>query len=194
MIKRYVNTYWTIVDLICRKSQKISDFFYEGTINDEYEREHNVIHLKKSDMILHIGCGVYPYSAIVLSKNPHQKIVAIDNNDHAIQHAKHIISDHNLQKEIDIDKGDGGSYHLNSFSVIIVSSCVDLTKNVLDHIIKDAKPKTRIIIRELRPMSRYVKKYLKQRKSISFINQFSIYSFPFYSILGWDSFIIQKTS
>ena len=192
MIKRYINTYWTIVDLLSRKFTIFSDFFYQKTISDEYDKEHKAIQLKKTDVILHIGCGVFPYSAIVLSKKPHQKIVAIDKNFRIIHHARNIIHEKNLDDTISIDVGDGGSYDLESFSVIILSSCVDLTGNVLDHIIATAKPGTRFIIRELRPMSKHVKNYLKQKKDITLIHQYGTFSFPFYSILGWDSFIIKK--
>jgi protein-L-isoaspartate O-methyltransferase len=191
MIKRYINTYWAIIDLFARNNKKISDLFYQHTIQDEYQKEHQAIQLKKTDVILHIGCGVYPYSAIQLSTKPHKKIVAIDNNKHIIHYAQSSIQEKQFDKTIDIKLGEGASYNLHPFSVIVISSCVNLSRKVLQHIITTANPGTRIIIRELRPMSKYLHSFLKQQKSITLEQKYRTFSFPFY-IMGWDSFIIKK--
>lgn len=191
-IKWYINTYWTVIDLLSRQFPVISKIFYQRSINVEYEKEHQAIGLKKNDTVLHIGCGVFPYSAILLSEKPHQHITAIDTSPTITQHAKRIIDDYALDGKISIDTGNASTYDLTPFSVIILSSCVNLNGYVLDHIISSAKPDTRIIIRELRPMSRYVNLYLKNQSAITLLYQYGIFSFPFYSILGWDSFIIQK--
>ena len=191
MTKRYINTYWAIIDLFARNNKKIADIFYQHTIQDEYQKEHQAIQLKKTDVILHIGCGVYPYSAIQLSTKPHKKIVAIDNNKYIIHYAKSSIQEQDLNKTIDIELGDGASYNLQPFSVFVISSCVNLSGKVLEHIITSANPGTRIIIRELRPMSRYLHTFLKQQKSINLKKKYHTFSFPFY-VMGWDSFIIKK--
>ena len=192
IIKWYINTYWTLIDLLSRKFPVISRLFYQRSINDEYNKEHQAIDLKNDDTILHIGCGVFPYSAIVLSKKPHHQIVAIDTTSTITQYAKQIIHDYNLDEKITIENGYASTYDLTPFSVIILSSCVDLNGKVLDHIIASATSNTRIIIRELRPMSRYVNSYLKEQSTITLLHHYGIFSFPFYSVLGWDSFIIRK--
>ena len=191
-IKWYINSYWTIIDLLSRTFPIISKFFYQRSINDEYQKEHEAIELKKNDNILHIGCGVFPYSAIVISEKPHNQIVAIDRSKTITHHAKQIIKNYELDTRIKIDTGNAASYDLSPFTVIILSSCVDLTGNVLDHIISSATPGTRIIVRELRPMSKYINTYLKKQSTITLLHRYGIFSFPFYSILGWDSFIIKK--
>jgi len=191
-IKWYINSYWTIIDLLSRTFPVISKFFYQRSINDAYQKEHEAIELKKNDNILHIGCGVFPYSAIVISEKPHHQIVAIDRSKTITRHARQIIKNYELDTRITIDTGNAASYDLSPFTVIILSSCVDLTGNVLDHIISSATPGTRIIVRELRPMSKYIDTYLKKQSTITLLHRYGIFSFPFYSILGWDSFIIKK--
>jgi hypothetical protein len=191
-IKWYINSYWTIIDLLSRTFPVISKFFYQRSISDEYKKEHEAIKLGKDDTILHIGCGVFPYSAIVLSEKPHRRIVAIDKSYTISHHARQIIKNYELDKKVRIDTGHAANYDLSPFTVIILSSCVDLTGNVLDHIITQANSGTRIIVRELRPMSKYINSYLKKQSTITLLNRYGIFSFPFYSILGWDSFIIKK--
>jgi hypothetical protein len=190
--KWYINTYWTVIDLLSRKFPIISRIFYQRTINDEYNKEHKAIDLTKDDTILHIGCGVFPYSAILLSEEPHRQIVAIDTTPTITHHARQIIHDYNLDGRIIIDTGNAASYDLKPFTVIVLSSCVDLTGDILEHIISETSSNTRIIIRELRPMSRYILKFLKKQSNITLLYHYRIFSFPFYSVLGWDSFIVRK--
>lgn len=192
IIKKYVNTYWTIIDLLSNKFSIFSTYLYQNAIKDEYSKEHALLQLTQSDNILHIGCGVFPYSAILLSKKKNNNIIAIDNNKKVIHYAKQMIQNRNLEKTIQVKTGEGTTVDLSPYSVIISSSCVDSSVNVFRNIINTAKPGTRIIIRELRPMSHYLKKMINKQKNITLEHHLSNYTFPFYSILGWDSFILKK--
>lgn len=192
IIKKYVNTYWTIIDLLSNKFSILSKYLYQNTIKDEYSKEHAILHLKQSDKILHIGCGVFPYSAIILSKKKNNNIIAIDNNKKAIHYAKQMIQKRKLEKSIQVKRGEGSTFDLSPYSIIISSSCVDSSIGILQNIINTAKPGTQIIIRELRPMSLYLKKFIENQENITLEHQLSNYTFPFYSILGWDSFILRK--
>jgi protein-L-isoaspartate O-methyltransferase len=192
IIKKYVNTYWTIIDLLSNKFSIFSTYLYQNTIKDEYNKEHALLQLTQSDKVLHIGCGVFPYSAILLSKKKNDNIIAIDNNTKAIDYAQQMIQNRKLEKTIQVKTGEGTTIDLSPYSVIISSSCVDSSEKVLQNIINTAKPGTRIIIRELRPMSHYLKKIIKKQENITLEHHLSNYTFPFYSILGWDSFILKK--
>lgn len=192
ILKKYVNLYWTIVDLFSNKFPAISHFFYESKIKQEYDKEHNILNLKDSDVILHLGCGVYPYSAFVLSEKKNKKIVTIDNKHDVIRHAQKMIQKKHLNQKITVEKGDAATYDISPFSVIISSSCVDLSKGFIKHIVNDAKSGTRIIVREFRPMSLYLKDYLLHQENIILEKQFINFSFPFHHLLIWDSFILRK--
>lgn len=193
VIKKSVNAYWTIIDIFSNKFPIISKQLYQRIIKDEYNLEHELLHLKKSDNILHIGCGIFPYSALLLSKKGQKKIVAIDTNKQAVYYAKELIQKKKLNGKIKIEIGDGAYYNLKPYSVIISSSCVDSTVKVLHNIVNHTKPNTRIIIRELPPMSKYLKKIINSQDNITLQNHYSKHSFPYYSIFRWDSFIIKKT-
>lgn len=191
--KKCTNTYWTILDILAYHFLPLSKYIYQNNIKREYDKEHHKIQLTNQDTILHIGCGIYPYSAIRVSKEVDARIIAIDNNKNVIEYAQKIIQKRKLNTKIKIKKAEGSTYNLSSFSVIISSSCVDSSVDVLQNIIKNAQPGTRIIVRELQPMSKYLKEFIERQESLVLENQYTTYTFPFYTFLGWDSFILKKT-
>jgi 2-polyprenyl-3-methyl-5-hydroxy-6-metoxy-1,4-benzoquinol methylase len=192
LLKKYVNLYWSIIDVCSNHFEVLSHVFYGKKIREEYDREHALLNLHSSDVILHIGCGVYPYSALVLSEKNNKKIVTIDKNQKVIKYARQIIQDNHLDQKITAETGEASSVDLNPFSVIISSSCVHSSAGVTRNILKHAHPGTRIIIRELRPMSKYVKNFIENQDNLELLRQFSTISFPFYHLLAWDSFILRK--
>lgn len=192
LLKSYINIFWTIIDLLSIKSSFVSELFYQKKIREKYDLENKMIKLKDLDIILHIGCGFFPYSALVLLDKNHKSITAIDRNKKIIHSAKKYLQKLQLDEKINLDISDGKSYEFNPFSVIIVSCCVDSTLEIIENIINHAKPNTRIVIRELWPMSKYLKIIIENQKELSIKKQCKHHSFPFVGIFGWNSFIIQK--
>ncbi|MCJ7571773.1 MAG: hypothetical protein MUO82_07850 [Candidatus Thermoplasmatota archaeon] len=190
-IKKYTNIYWTIIDFFSIKSPFISDFFYKKRIKEKYEIEHKLIKLKDTDDILHIGCGFFPYSALVLSENNHKSITAIDNNKTVIHHAYNYLHKMQLDERINLDVSNGVSYDVKPFSVIIISACANSTLEIFENIMNHTKPNTRIIIRELWPMSKYLKTIIKNQKKIIIEQEYKHHSYPFIGIFGWNSFILR---
>lgn len=190
--KKITNTNWTILDLLAYTFPVLSTLIYQTNIKKEYDKEHHILNITDEDNILHIGCGIFPYSAILLSKKIQANITAIDNDKKVIKYAKKLIHNSNLDNKIKIETGEGSTYDLTSFSVIISSSCVDSTYAVLHNILKNSRPGTRIILRELQPMSHYLKEIIEHQDVLTLEKQYTTYSFPFYSFLGWDSFILKK--
>jgi len=192
LIKKIANIYWTTIDILSNNFFVFSNYFYQKTIKEQYDNEHQILNLTNSDNILHIGCGVFPYSAILLSEKKNNSIVTIDNNQQAIQYAQKVIQNRNLDKKIKVKLGDGSTYDLTSFSVIISSSCVDSSLSVLENIITHAKSNSRIIIRELPPMSTYLKDIIEKQKTIVLEHHYKYNSYPFNNILRWESFVLRK--
>ncbi|MDH7506532.1 MAG: methyltransferase [Candidatus Thermoplasmatota archaeon] len=145
-IKRSV-LFWKYIDFIACKMDKLAKL-YENTVGKEYKKEIEKFNLKNDKKILHIGCGAYPISALMLASLDNVEIVAIDSNYKAIKLAHKIIQKKNLENKIKVEYGDGTNYPLDGFDTIIISGCSIPKIKVLNHIIKNAKSDSKIIIRE----------------------------------------------
>ena len=145
-IKRSV-LFWKYVDYIACKFEKIAKA-YENTVGKEYKKEIEKFNLKKDKKILHIGCGAYPISALMLASLDNTKIVTIDSSRRSIKIANKIIQKKNLNNKIKAEYGDATKYPLDGFDTIIVSGCSVPKIQVFNHIIKDAKSNSKIIIRD----------------------------------------------
>ena len=145
-IKRSV-IFWKYVDYIACKMDKIAKK-YENTVGREYKKEIENFNLKGDKKILHIGCGAYPITAMILASIDNAKIVTIDNSHRSIKLAKKIIQKKNLENKIKAEYGDATKYPLNGFDTIIISGCSVPKIQVFNHIIKNAKSNSKIIIRD----------------------------------------------
>jgi len=145
-IKRSV-LFWKYVDYIACKLEKIAKA-YENTVGREYKKEIEDFNLKKDKKILHIGCGAYPISALMLASLDDTKIVTIDSSRRSIKIANKIIQKKNLNNKIKAEYGDATKYPLDGFDTIIISGCSVPKIQVFNHIIKNAKSNSKIIIRE----------------------------------------------
>jgi len=145
-IKRSV-LFWKYVDYIACKMDKIAKA-YENTVGTQYKKEIEDFNLKDDKKILHIGCGAYPISALMLASIDNAKIVTIDSSHRTIKLANKIIHKKNLDDKIKAEYGDATSYPLDGFDSIIISGCSIPKIKVFSHIIKNAKSNSKIIIRE----------------------------------------------
>jgi cyclopropane fatty-acyl-phospholipid synthase-like methyltransferase len=141
------NLFWIIID---KMAYRMKDFakLYEKTVGNEYRKEREKFDLSKAKKILHIGCGSYPLTAIILAEMDNVNIVTIDNSPRAVKLANKVISKKKLNGKIKAEQGDGTIFPLDEFDTIIISGCSVPKIKVLEHAFKDSKPKSRIIIRD----------------------------------------------
>ena len=124
MISRYNiwYYYWVVMDILCYRFSLIARF-YEKTIGQAYYEELDRFNLYTAKKVLHIGCGAYPLSALMLMYHTDATVVSIDKNDIAVQLSKRVIKKKKMQKRIIIEASDGISYPLDQFDTIIISGC-----------------------------------------------------------------------
>jgi len=145
-IKRSI-LFWKYVDYLACKMDKIAKI-YENTVGREYKKEIENFNLKDNKKILHIGCGAYPITAMILASLDNVKIVTIDNNNKSLEYASKVIKKKNLDNKIKVEYGNALRYPLDGFDTIIISGCSVPKIQVFNHIIKNAKSNTKIIIRD----------------------------------------------
>jgi len=138
--------FWHYADRIACKIKTLGEL-YERIIGTSYKEERKEFNLSESKNILHIGCGSYPITAMILAEIDEVKIVAIDRNKRSLKRADEVIRRRNFEDKIRTDYGNGTNYPLEGFDTIIVSGCSVPKIKVLTYVLKNAQPKSRIIVR-----------------------------------------------
>ncbi len=185
------NFFWEVADAWSYKNDKIAKR-YDKSIEEEYKRECEACGLSTNTKILHIGCGAYPLTQIVLAQCCSGELVGIDKNPVAVKRAREVIQRHHLQERITINQGNGTDYPVGDFDLILISSCSFPKIQILEHLFKEAKSSSTIIVREVRIAATDILRCIKEHPEIELIQQMHHTPFPFYGPLGWDTFYLQK--
>jgi len=188
LYRKRADLFWHCIELLCYKIDKLS-YFYMKLIGDEYRREIRVFDIGSSHKILHIGCGMYPISALTLADECDADIVTIDKRAEAVEIAKQVVNDKKLRKKITVETGKGENYPMKDFDTIIISSCSVPKIKILENIFKNAKPGCKIIVRELLQERDLIIDHINECKN--FVVAGEIDNSTFF-ILKWKSFYLEK--
>lgn len=193
LMNTLTNLLWRGIDILAENFPIIASQYYQKIIGKEYQREYHQFNISKNDSILHIGCGTFPLTELMLSTTcTPKKIKGIDNRKQATQIAKKYIATQDHSQVITIDYGDGIKYNLEGFSTIIISSCASPKTPILTHIIKNALPNTKIILREVESSAPSILYFLKSHQNITVQDTLKHHPFPFVKPFGWVSFLLTK--
>jgi protein-L-isoaspartate O-methyltransferase len=193
LMNSLTNLLWRGIDILAENFPIVATRYYQKIIGSEYQREYQQFNILPTDTILHIGCGTYPLTEMVLRStcNP-KKIQGIDNRIRATNIAQKYIATQDNDQNITIDYGDGKQYDFHGFSTIIISSCATPKTPILQHLIKNASSQTKIILREVETAAPTIYSYLKQQKNIIIQDSLTHHPFPFVKPFGWISYLIIK--
>lgn len=170
--------------------KKLADL-YEKVIGNEYRKEGKQFVLSKAKNILHIGCGAYPITAMILAEMYDAKVTTIDNDAKAIKYANKVLSNKNLNGKVRAEHGDGTKYLLDGFDTIIISGCSVPKLKVLDHVLKTAQPQSKIIVRDSILDIESMINSMKPDHNFRIIETISSHPFP---TSYWQSYYLIKNS
>jgi protein-L-isoaspartate O-methyltransferase len=119
--------------------------FHEYSVKKEIE----LLDLCSNEKILHIGCGAIPYTCIILSNYIGSKIEGIDNDQIIVEKSKRYIEKNGLTDLIQINEGDGTTYDVSSYDIIILSYGIENHEQVLENIINKIDEGKKILLRIL---------------------------------------------
>ena len=182
------NLFWHCIDRIACRIEKVAEL-YDKSVGTEYRKEREKFDLSKAKNVLHIGCGSYPITAMTLAETNHTNIVTIDTNCKSVKLANDVIHRGNFVGKITAAVGDGTKYPLEEFDTIIVSGCSVPKIEVTEYILKNAKPQSRIIIRESYSSMKSLINRIDSHKNIEIIDEMD--SHPFLTS-RWKSFYLMK--
>jgi len=190
-IKKTSNCFWELADNWSYKNEKIAKL-YNRFIGKEYQKEYQNCTIPSNVNILHIGCGAYPLTEIVLAGCNAGHITGIDKNPKTVTQARHVIKKNKLEDRITIIHGDGLDFSVEDFDVIIVSSCSLPKVKILQHLFQKAKSQCTIIVREVDIAANDILQCLDAHHDIELKKQVCHNPFPFFEPIGWTTFCLKK--
>jgi precorrin-6B methylase 2 len=190
-IKKVSNYFWEIADTWSYKNEKIAQL-YNKSIGKEYRKEYENCGVQGNADILHIGCGAYPLTEIVLASCSTGHIVGIDKNPQTVKRAQQMIQKNKLENHIQIKHGDGQDYPVHTFDFIIISSCSLPKVKILNHIFQKAKSRSTIIAREVDIATKDILQCIDTQEDIILKKQIRHNPFPFFEPIGWTTFCLEK--
>jgi precorrin-6B methylase 2 len=190
-IKKTANCFWEVADTWSYKNDAITRI-YNKTIGKEYQKEYEDCGISSHSNILHIGCGSYPLTEIVLANCTKGQIVGIDKNNKAVQRGQQVIKKNNLDKRIILKHGDGLDFPVEEFDMVIVSSCSQPKEKILQHLFQKVRPKGTIIVREVDIATKDILNYIAAHPDIELKQQIRHNPFPFFEPIGWTTFCLTK--
>jgi len=182
------NLFWYIAERLSGISNFIEEL-YEKTVGIEYRKEIDKFNLSKSKKILHIGCGSYPITALILAEMNGIKIVAIDHNEKCVKIARKVLEQKNMNGKISAELGEGLNYPLKGFDTIIASGGVQPNIQVINHILENSDKKCKIIIREAYYKEKIIKDIIKNFGDVELITTINNHAFR---TSDWESYFIIK--
>jgi precorrin-6B methylase 2 len=190
-IKKTANCFWEVADTLSSKNDIITRL-YNKTIGKEYRKEYENCALSSHSNILHIGCGAYPLTEIILASCTKGKIVGIDKNNQSIQRGQQVIKKNKLENRIALKYGDGLDYPVEEFDMVIVSSCSQPKVKILEHLFEEVRSQGSIIVREVDIATNDIMNSIKAHPDIELKQQIHHNPFPFIEPIGWTTFCLSK--
>jgi hypothetical protein len=127
-------------------------FLYSRPYLGVIERESRLAAITDRDVVVNIGCGAVPFTAIYLARLTGARVIAIDRDREAAECARKYIKASGLAEIIDVVWGDGArASQCESATVWAVALQAAPKKAILEHFQKCAPQGARIMFREPRP-------------------------------------------
>lgn len=115
------------------------------------DREIELGSIKSRHRVLCIGAGPLPVTAMEIARHCGARVTAIDICPRAVRHARKTVNKHGLSAQVDIRYGDGREVCPRGYDVVHIAKQVCPQQCVLDNILPNSSPYTRIIVRTPHP-------------------------------------------
>ena len=146
MIKKFLDYLYYIFEILSNYIPFFAELYIKYH-SPSVKKEIEMSRLSQSDKVLHIGCGAIPYTSIVIAREINTDIVGIDHKPRIVKVANDYIKRYNLSDMIRIERGNGKTYDVSDFDVVIISYGIIDQDLVLRHVTDSMKDGARIILR-----------------------------------------------
>lgn len=135
-------------------------------------REITLAGISSDDIVLNIGCGAMPFTAIYYALKSGAKIIAVDNDHEVIEQAKNCVANYGLHRQIEIVEADGCNIVCIRFTKAIVALQAAPKDEVLKNLLKVSPPNTDLLFRQPRNIFRNHYGTVDESEASSFVRHF----------------------
>ncbi len=121
------------------------------------QREVELAGITERDVVLNIGCGAAPFTALHVVQMTGAKVIALDKDPEAVAMARDFLKKHGLDENIDIRHGDGSPEELPFFTVAMIALHVLEKEKMLQNLQAQGPPGARLVFRQ--PVKAYRQEY-----------------------------------
>ncbi len=105
------------------------------------------LHIESTARVLHIGCGSIPYTSLFIAQKTGAHVTGIDHNPSVVKNAVQVLHRYPQSSNISIIQGEGTTYDVSSFDIIIISYGITDQERIVRHVLSSSTPGTRILVR-----------------------------------------------
>lgn len=143
---------------VARMEKKVSTniylvAYYSRQYREVILNEVSLAGINSRDLVLNIGCGGIPYTALSIASYTGARVCAIDRDEEAIRAAHRCIKSLKMGDKVTALAGDGSDNLPVKFDVAIVALQAEPKKEILENLIMQSKPGARLIFRSPRHKS-----------------------------------------
>ena len=140
--------FYIIINLekICAKYELFGKIYHNLFYRRMIKREIANANIKKNDVIMHIGCGSFPFTSLQLAIDGFD-IIAVDIDENAVKNAKLVIQKWGLSDKIKVICANGLDMSVNEMDIVWIPFLVEPKREIIQKYWKQLKPNGRIICR-----------------------------------------------
>ena len=117
---------------------------YRQVIKNEIE----LAQITAADMVLNIGCGAVPFTAIQIVSLTGAKVWAMDKDLIAVKQARFCLEQAGLSEQIEVIEGNGAVHIPRGFDVAVVALQAEPKAQILDKLLAGATAGGRLVFRK----------------------------------------------
>ena len=119
---------------------------YAGVLN----REIALAEISAKDVVLNVGCGAMPFTAIYLALQTGARVVAIDNDPEVIDKGRDCVRRYSLERQIEVVTADGKDIEFIRFDKALVSLQAAPKDEILQNLLKVSPSGSKLLFRQPR--------------------------------------------
>ena len=132
-------------------------YIYTNMYKQVVGKEIDLAKISSDDVVLNIGCGAMPFTAVHVAQMTGAQVVAMDRDEEAVVKAKQALQKFQLDDNIEILLGDGSEEIPYYFDAAIVALQVGEKPGILQNLKDAARPGARLVFRQ--PSDKYQNEY-----------------------------------
>ena len=123
---------------------------YSRIYNEVIRNEISLAGITAGDLVVNVGCGGIPFSAIQVARLTGARVLAIDCDEDAVHSARRCISSLGMEGQVEVACADGSKPLPVEFDVALVALQAEPKKLLLDNLMAGCASHGRLVFRQPR--------------------------------------------